>query len=345
MQRVGWIDSAKGFAILLVVLGHTWDGLGTRGLIEPSLHQPVYDHLYAYHMPFFFMLSSFFISSSLLKAELKPFVWKQFWQMIYPMVIWYYIFLSAKIIAGGFANEAGSAAMFSQSPIPGKWLYWFLWALFLMRTTIFLMRPVLRNSRYFDAIIISFIIGLIILDKLPQSEWVSFWFSPAISFGPYFLFGILLGKYNEYLMPHAIYILVALVIFLSLALLVSYLNSLGITKFPIAIAMCLCSIFIFKWLEQQSGFLRKLMSIFATLGILSMPIYLAHPIFSSFAREVLVLAGFTSISVQFIIGTIMGVVCSLLLYHLSVKLKLNVLFGFDVPKNKIGVYFRSRMPL
>jgi hypothetical protein len=265
--------------------------------------------------------------------------------MIYPMVIWYYIFLSAKIIAGGFANEAGSAAMFSQSPIPGKWHYWFLWTLFLMRTAIFLMRPVLRNSRYFDVIIISLIIGMSVLDKLPQPEWVSFWFSPAISFGPYFLFGILLGKYNDYLMPHAVYIMLALIVFLSLALLVSYLNTLGITKFAIAIAMCICSIFIFKWLDQQSGFLRKLMNIFATLGLLSMPIYLAHPIFSSFAREVLVLLGITSISIQFVIGTILGVVCSLLMYHLSVKLKLNVLFGFDVPKNKIGVYFRSRIPL
>jgi NADH:ubiquinone oxidoreductase subunit 4 (subunit M) len=136
-----------------------------------------------------------------------------------------------------------------------------------------------------------------------------------------------------------------LIVFLSLALLVSYLNTLGITKFAIAIAMCICSIFIFKWLDQQSGFLRKLMNIFATLGLLSMPISLAHPIFSSFAREVLVLLGITSISIQFVIGTILGVVCSLLMYHLSVKLKLNVLFGFDVPKNKIGVYFRSRIPL
>lgn len=334
MHRVEWIDSAKGFAIFLVVLGHAWDGMGTRGLIEPSLHMPVYDRIYAYHMPFFFMLSSFFISVSLLKAEPMPFARKQFWQMLYPMVLWYYIFLTAKIIAGGFANEAGQAAMFSELPIPGQWHYWFLWALMLMRITIYLMRPLLKNENYFPVILIGLMIVLLIIGKLPQTDWIKTWLSTAIAFGPYFIVGILIGKYNEKIRATNFNAGLALLVFVSITLLVSYLTMLGITKFPIAMVMCVCSIYIFKWLGLQAGWMKTMMKYLAIMGVLSMPIFLAHPIFSSIAREVLVLTDITNTSIQIIIGTIAGIICSLLMYYIAVKLKLNVALGFNLPAGK-----------
>lgn len=285
-------------------------------------------------MPFFFMLSSFFISSSIFKIELRSFAWKQFWQMIYPMIVWYYIFLSAKIIAGGFANEAASAAMYLESPIPGQWHYWFLWALFMMRVGIFVIRPILENSRYFDVIILGLVVGLCLIERVPQSEWVRVWFSGLISFGPYFLIGILLGKYNQLVKPNTINMVVATLVFISLALSVSFLTMLGVTKFPIAVTMCVCCVYIFKWMALQTGRVKKIMDLIAVVGVLSMPVYLAHPIFSSITRELLVQVGITSISLQFIIGSMAGVVCSLVLYHLSSRIKMNTVLGFNLPNSK-----------
>lgn len=341
-RRLEWIDSAKGFAIFLVVLGHTWDGMGNRGLIEPSLHQLIYDHIYVYHMPFFFMLSGFFVSGSFFATKPLPFARNQFWQMIYPMVLWYYIFLSAKIVAGGFANEAGHTSMLLELPIPGAWHYWFLWALMLMRVSIYIMRPILSNDRYFTPSLLALFVVLCLIETLPQSEWVIVWASPAIHFGPYFIVGILIGKYHDRIQPTNFNAGLAGIIFVLIALLVLYLTKMGIPKLPIAMLMCLCSIYVFKWLGNytnkqsngKSGWMNTIMKWLAIIGVLSMPIFLAHPIFSSITREGLVLSGITNISIQLIIGTTAGIICSLLMYHISVKLKLDVALGFNLPKAK-----------
>ena len=52
-QRIAFIDAAKGFLILLMLLGHIWnDGL-------------VHDIIYTYHMPAFFVISGILLHVSL----------------------------------------------------------------------------------------------------------------------------------------------------------------------------------------------------------------------------------------------------------------------------------------
>ena len=45
LQRISWLDTVKGLAILLVVLGHV-----------TFLPMPVLGVIYAFHMPLFFFL-------------------------------------------------------------------------------------------------------------------------------------------------------------------------------------------------------------------------------------------------------------------------------------------------
>ena len=47
-DRIEWIDIAKGFGILLVILGHT---------IAYDCSHIVYNSIYSFHMPLFFFLS------------------------------------------------------------------------------------------------------------------------------------------------------------------------------------------------------------------------------------------------------------------------------------------------
>ena len=51
-ERDTFLDFCKGIAIFLVVLGH---------VLEKSMHQmnSLYDFIYLFHMPFFFMLSGY----------------------------------------------------------------------------------------------------------------------------------------------------------------------------------------------------------------------------------------------------------------------------------------------
>jgi acyltransferase len=48
VERIVWIDAAKGLGILLIVLGHVWS------LEDPSLF---YEWMYAFHVPLFFFVS------------------------------------------------------------------------------------------------------------------------------------------------------------------------------------------------------------------------------------------------------------------------------------------------
>lgn len=60
-KRIEWIDSTRGIAILLVVVGHVVGGYtGNYGLPEyQRIIDIVVDAIYTFHMPLFFMISGY----------------------------------------------------------------------------------------------------------------------------------------------------------------------------------------------------------------------------------------------------------------------------------------------
>lgn len=59
--REAWLDSLKGFAALLVVLGHVLSGYLDAGTF-PAAYDSFYavrTWIYSFHMPLFFLLSGF----------------------------------------------------------------------------------------------------------------------------------------------------------------------------------------------------------------------------------------------------------------------------------------------
>lgn len=52
MKRIAYIDSIKGFAILLVVMGHTFHDF-------KGINMAFIDFIYAFHMPLFFIISGY----------------------------------------------------------------------------------------------------------------------------------------------------------------------------------------------------------------------------------------------------------------------------------------------
>lgn len=60
-QRVEWIDACKGFTMLLVILGHCLDGYLKAKLFVSDFWwmQILFDFIYSFHMPLFFVLSGY----------------------------------------------------------------------------------------------------------------------------------------------------------------------------------------------------------------------------------------------------------------------------------------------
>ena len=63
-QRIDGFDVVKAVAILFVVIGHTWRGLNTAGMIpDAALFARIDAAIYLFHMPVFFFLSGLFFSA------------------------------------------------------------------------------------------------------------------------------------------------------------------------------------------------------------------------------------------------------------------------------------------
>lgn len=72
-MRYDWIDSLKGFAILLVVIGHL-------NFVSNELNQ----YIYSFHMPLFFFISGYLLSIGKYLNNGKFFLRKKVHSLIMP---------------------------------------------------------------------------------------------------------------------------------------------------------------------------------------------------------------------------------------------------------------------
>ena len=62
--RESWLDACKGIAIILVVIGHIIDGNMAKGAINGLAWTIIYNEIYLFHMPLFFVLSGMALAIS-----------------------------------------------------------------------------------------------------------------------------------------------------------------------------------------------------------------------------------------------------------------------------------------
>lgn len=75
-ERLTWVDTTKGFLMILVVIGHYAGPMATDF--------PLIKYIYWFHMPAFFLLSGLFFKPILDNAKLKPAIHKRFMQLMVP---------------------------------------------------------------------------------------------------------------------------------------------------------------------------------------------------------------------------------------------------------------------
>lgn len=142
MQRILPIDIAKGFGILMVVIGHTTPFLWTH------------DFIYLFHMPLFFLLSGLFFKYT---TDIKTFLWKKIKGLLFPYVIFTLLFIPVKyleynVIGGGYGTVLSHN--YSDRPL------WFLLALFALNLLTYLIEFI-RCRRFPIAYAIAIILALI----------------------------------------------------------------------------------------------------------------------------------------------------------------------------------------
>ena len=317
-----WVDAAKGFGILLVVTGHSLRGIDSAGLIDPVVFSTIDERIYSFHMPLFFMISGLFFLPQLQKQSTHEFLWSRCFRLIYPLVLWTYIFAGLKLIADFLAGRPAEASQLLLLPFPGQWHFWFLWALFLVQLLLLVAKPLLNlvTTRLFA--VSAFCVSILLLLFQSVLLKVMPWAEGLVIALPYFAIGMLLGQMMNRLPP--VPIILPAAFFCVLIWLEPQIASAGVlAQTGLALVLSCCVLAVFYRLSEE-----RLVRAAAVLGVASMAIFVSHTIFSGFLREVLLNAGVTDAATHLASGILVGLAGPLSLYFLTQRYSLGRWFGF-----------------
>lgn len=166
------IDILRGFAILLVVIGHAvvYNTTAPEDML-------IYKLIYSFHMPLFMFLSGYVLFGRE-NINTLSFIFKKFRSLIIPYISWstvYYFVL--------WSNVPIRQYFYSIIFTPGREV-WFLWVLFIM----FLLFALSQKN-------IWVLISIAVMIKL--SPYTLFGFDLIKWLFPFFIMGYLFAKYRD----------------------------------------------------------------------------------------------------------------------------------------------------
>lgn len=144
----GWVDYARGIAILLVVYRHCLVGLQRAGVEVAAPLYMVQEFLYNVRMPVFFVLSGIFLTASLGKTGSRILIRKKAANLLYPYFIWSVFLISLQWIFSAYTNSDRSAKDFLYIVLQPRELdhMWYLLALFNSTILYLLLAPLFKNA-------------------------------------------------------------------------------------------------------------------------------------------------------------------------------------------------------
>jgi len=138
--RTVWIDTARGLGIVLVVYAHVLRGQNHSGLLAWTPAVALQDQaIYAFHMPFFFLLSGLFAGA---RSDARgEFIRRRLITIVYPYFLWSAIQTILTMGAGHLANEHHTLSELLRIGINPIGQFWFLYVLAMLQLLLLLPRP------------------------------------------------------------------------------------------------------------------------------------------------------------------------------------------------------------
>ena len=322
-MRVHALDTAKGLGILLVVFGHAWRGNYSAGVSIPAgVYEAVDRAIYSFHMPLFFFLAGLLFWETLNKRRFDVFVKERVVRLLWPLVLWTWIFVAIKLLAGQAANAPVGLGDVQLFPLPPYEHMWFLWALFLIQVAV-AAGFALKSWTATPFRISAGIVGIALILALPFIDLQSDWFGAALQHTPYFLMALALGWMVQ-MRPPALIAGLAAVVFCGLV----YLAGTGLTNILPSMVIVLCLCVVISYFDPGGETSSATVSLLRWLGQASMAIYLSHTIFSAGLREVLLSVGMTNAGIVIALTTMIGILVPVALYWVARSNWLGRVLGF-----------------
>lgn len=197
-KRILWVDALKAFAITIVVLGHCLQAIDSASIM--------YKYIYAFHMPLFMAISGY--------CSYKPSVpinniRKRFFQLVIPFLAWPMVWYVVKM------DFSGVTDYYLHLPLNPDTGLWFLYELFLIslvdlvrsKTTCLVDANRVIGEGVNQYVYELSIVGAIILLLFAYWAYKHFglpgnWISFLALYYPYYMFGCVMRKHNEWLERH-----------------------------------------------------------------------------------------------------------------------------------------------
>lgn len=281
-SRIGWVDTAKGLGIILVVLGHVLRGvIGDVLLTRTPTVEFVDTWIYAFHMPLFFFVSGLFLSRSAAKPG-REFVRDRIAMIAYPYFVWSLITLLIKSPLGQIVNQPRDLSEIPRILYHPIEQFWFLYVLLLLSSTVgFLLKFKMKPW----AIILLAALLYPGIWPLPWSGWEPFEF--VRSYAIYFALGVIAGKHLVPFLSGARAGALAAVAAVGLLIVTSFTTSLEIPHshaldFILAVSGTAAVVALAVLVNRT-----KIDSAISFLGRHSLEIFVAHTMFSAALRIVI----------------------------------------------------------
>jgi fucose 4-O-acetylase-like acetyltransferase len=325
MGRIVWIDATKGYAISLVVFGHVLGGAMARGWLSPAdgdVPKLIYDYIYSFHMPLFFLISGALtingIRSDPLRAKLS-----RVGSIAWPYVLWGMIGIVLLPVVSQFTLNSTHGFSFYEG---WKQLLlgessWFLWTLFLAHCVLVTASQIMPvRVTFFLTVIASVILGKEDIGTLRA----------VFQFMPFLALGAVFGeRINIFKLESRVASVVAGTLLFSVlfVLVLVHVNEIPIISLCCGIIGAIASLII-----VQSIGARWLNLLMAQCGAASLVVFLLHPYFQGTARELGRWAIGPSLWWQLTIPTVAGVVAPTLIWLGAERVGLQWLFRLDLAR-------------
>jgi fucose 4-O-acetylase-like acetyltransferase len=315
--RAGWIDTARGIGIFLVVYGHALRGAFHAGVVGWSSQIGLQDRLiYSFHMPFFFFLSGLFAGR---KREGRiAFLQRRAVTILYPYLLWSTVQTLLSIAGSRYANRPGRWSDLLQIGIHPIGQFWFLYVLGMLQLLLLLPRPIFLMLVPVGPLLV-LVTGQNTL--LPLAGWSL----------PFFAAGVVLGRDGlETVLPTpraaSAWLVGGLIAFLLLFETASAPTEIAglLEHYARASAGILVALSLARLIDGRVPLLGM-------LGMASLSIYVLHVICGALVRAVLHRLGLDQPFVVIAVVTIGGLLIPLAIYLAAIRLGLTPWLGLGFP--------------
>ncbi|SHN44375.1 acyltransferase [Chitinophaga sp. CF418] len=323
-NRLGWIDYAKGIAIILVVYRHVLYGLKSSGMTVSQWIIDGNNMFYSFRMPLFFLLSGLFFERSITRKGETGFFVTRVNTLLYPYVLWAFIQITLQILFSSFVNARRTGVDYLNILIQPRHLdqLWYLFALFNVTLLYLLVAKLFRYDKFAQVLV-----SLALLAIAPLVNNISTLYDVALHY-IFFCIGNLTATYffsekTQEKLSSAYGLLVLLPVFAACQYYFLYHQQMNLFLYAgIALTGSLFVIMLSVQLSKYNAlpFLR-------TFGHYSLYIYLLHvPIVAVIRYFLLSTMLRQHIVVVLLLLIFIAIFSSIIVYRICMQLKLGFLF-------------------